>query len=67
MQNVSELTTNEIELAKGFEVEELEERMEFGSWSSDVEVEPVVEGGGTYTPASGELDYEVTVGVAIKF
>ena len=47
----------EMELTRLFEVEELEERMEFGRW------EPVAEGSGTYTPGVG-TEYDLTVGVA---
>ena len=54
---IEDQNTNELELTHLFEVEELEERMEFGVWA------PVAEGGGTYTPGVG-TEYDVTVGVA---
>lgn len=43
----------ELELARLFEVEELEARMEFSSWSA--------EGSGDYTPATGQGNADITV------
>ena len=54
---IEDQKSNELELARLFEVEELEDRMEFGSWA------PVVEGSGTYTPGVG-TEYDMTLGVA---
>lgn len=48
----------ELELARLFEVEELEGRTEFVAWGA--------EGSGTYTPATGNFDYDITVTVGFK-
>lgn len=60
--------TNGLELAKQFEVEELEERMEFGRWSAEASVE--VSGGGTYSPNGPNnigIGMEYSAGVSFTF
>ena len=43
MQKIVKSASSDLEMAKAFQVEELENRLEFGKWSSDVEVEPELE------------------------
>lgn len=54
---------NNVELAQMFEVEELEERVEFGDWSA----EPTVKGGGTCSGDFSDCKVKVEAGVKIKF
>lgn len=61
---MNKFQTNEIELAKAFQVEELEERIEFGSWSASAD-----DTGGTYTPSTGNFsgEFNGTVTYTITF
>ena len=57
--------TKELELVKQFEIEELEERMEFGSWSVDAGAE--VSGGGTIGGGMNTIDVGVEYNAGIKY
>ncbi len=52
---------DKVKLAQLFEVEELEERVEFGKWT------PIVKGGGTCTGDFSDCKVKAEVGVKIKF
>ncbi len=51
--------TRELELARLFEVEELEERMEFGSWTP----EATAGGGGTIGGGENTMDFDWGLGI----
>jgi len=62
MQN-SQKQLDNLRLAQGFEVEELEERVEFGKWSAEAEAGATCSGGGD---CSGYVK-EATVTYTITF
>ncbi|MCH7399024.1 hypothetical protein MM236_13545 [Belliella sp. DSM 107340] len=53
MKQINEVVENNLQIAQLFEVEELEERVEFGKWSGKAE--------GGYTCSGGDCDGKMKV------
>lgn len=60
VQQITQQPETNLELARMFQVEELEEKVEFGKWSAEVK------GGVTYDPSTGETSGTIKGGVSFS-